>query len=210
MKIVRTRSRKVRGKCAMLFVECLGVLQKDTMEGPLWRKTLHRILGSHDDAAGLVGWMCHGNGCRQKTTRFHYISSTKTGWSSLTHKRMIHQTLAQSLRESKVRFVVEEFNPLRRNLRTEVGAFLDSHTRQKNKALLLNLTIVNPFVSTNMDNAARLRGKHLADAVGRKKNTCTLSGLFHATYCILPLAMSTCGEAGPDVHAVIKSSPSGG
>ena len=69
--------------------EILGVSQKDTAEGPLWRETLGRSLGSYDTAE-LVGGMCHGNGCRQETTRLHAISCTETGWSSLTHNRMHH------------------------------------------------------------------------------------------------------------------------
>ena len=43
---------------------------------------------------------------------------------------------------------------------------------------------------------------HLADAVERKKNK--YRGSFPATYSILPLAMSTCGEVGLDVLALIK------
>ena len=38
---------------------------------------LGRSLGSHD-ATELIGGMCHGNGCRQETTRLHAISCTKT------------------------------------------------------------------------------------------------------------------------------------
>ena len=106
MKRAMVRFRGAREKGAMAFVENLGVSQEDTMEGPLWRETLGRSLGSHD-AAELVGEMCHGNGCRQETTRLHAISCKKTGRSPLTHNRMLHQAQARSLRESKVRFVVE-------------------------------------------------------------------------------------------------------
>ena len=106
-KIAMVRFRGAREKSAMAFVECLGFSQEDTMEGPLWRETLGRSLGSHD-ATKLVGGMCHGNGCRQETTRLHAISCSKTGWSSLTHNRVLHQALARSLRESKVQFVVED------------------------------------------------------------------------------------------------------
>ena len=91
---------KFRGawkKGAMVFVECPGFSQEDTMEGPLWRETLGRSLGSYN-ATELVGGMCHGNGCRQETTRLHAISCSKTGWSSLTHNRVLHQALARSLR----------------------------------------------------------------------------------------------------------------
>ena len=50
------RFRGAQEKGAMAFVERLGVSQEDTMEGPLWRETLGRSLGSHD-AAELVGVM---------------------------------------------------------------------------------------------------------------------------------------------------------
>ena len=87
------RFRGAREKDVMTFVECLGVSQEDMMEDPLRRETLGRSLGSHD-AAELVGGMCHDNGYRQETTCLHAISCTKTGWSSLTHNRVLHQALA--------------------------------------------------------------------------------------------------------------------
>ena len=214
-KRAMVRFRGAREKGAMAFVECLGFSQEDTMEGPLWRETLGRSLGSHD-ATELIGGMCHGNGCRQETTRLHAISCSKTGWSSLTHNRVLHQALARSLRESKVQFVVEDtwpfrqraseengrLNPLRMDITTEAGALFDNHPRHKNKALLLDITIVNPCAGSNLGNAVRHVGKHLADAVERKKNK--YRGSFPATYSLLPLAMSTCGDVGSDVHALIK------
>ena len=93
MKRTMVRFRGAREKGAMVFVECLGVSQEDTMEGPLWRETSGRNLGSHN-AAELVGGMCQSNGCRQETTRLHAISCTKTGWSYLIHNRVLHQALA--------------------------------------------------------------------------------------------------------------------
>ena len=184
------------------------------MEGPLWRETLGKSLGSHS-ATERVGGMCHGNGCWRETTRLHAISCTKTGWSSLTHNRVLHQALARSLRERKVQFVVEDtwpfrqraskqngtLNPLRMNITTEAGALFDNHPRLKSKALLLDITIVNPCAGSNLRNAARHVGKHFADAVERKKNK--YRGSFPATYSLLPLAMS-CGDVGSDVHALIK------
>lgn len=164
----------------MAFVECLGVSQEDTMEGSLWRETLGRSLGSHD-AVEPVGGTCHGNGCRKETTRLHAISCTKTGWSSLTHNRVLHQALARSLRESKVQYVIEDtwpfqqrssgqqvgHNPLRMDVTTEAGALFGSDPRLKDKALLLDLTIVNPCFSTNLENAARQAGKHVRGREGR-------------------------------------------
>ena len=161
----------------------LGFSQEDTLEGPLWRENLGRSLGSHD-ATELVGGMCHGNGCRQETTCLHAISCSKTERSSLTHNRVLHQALARFLRESKVQFVVEgtwpfrqraseqngRLNPLRMDSTTEAGAPFDNHPRLKNKALLLDITIVNPCAGSNLGNAARHVGKYLADAVERKKN----------------------------------------
>ena len=85
---------------------------------------------------------------------------------------------------------------------TEAGALFANHPRLKNKALLLDITIANPCVRSNLRNAVRHVGKHLTDTVERKKNK--YRGSFPATYSLLPLAMSTCGEVGSDVHALIK------
>ena len=93
-------------------------------------------------------------------------------------------------------------NPLRMDITTEAGALFDNHPRLKNKAVPLDITIVNPCAGSNLGNAARHVGKHLADAVERKKNK--YRGSFPATYSLLPLAMSTCGDVGSDVHTVIK------
>ncbi|CAN0179211.1 unnamed protein product [Ascophyllum nodosum] len=88
------------------------------------------------------------------------------------------------------------------DITAEAGALFDNHRRLKNKALLLDITIVNPCAGSNLGNAACYAEKHLADAVERKKNK--YRGSFPATYSLLPLAMSTCGEVSSDVHALIK------
>ena len=88
------------------------------------------------------------------------------------------------------------------DITTETGALFNNHPRLKNKALLPDITIVNPCADSNLGNAARHVGKHLADAIERKKNK--YRGSFPATYSLLPLAMSTCGDVGSDVHALIK------
>ena len=93
-------------------------------------------------------------------------------------------------------------NPLRMDITTEAGALFDNHPRFKKKALLIDITIVNPCAGSNLGNVARHVGKHLADAAERKKNN--YRGSFPATYSLLPLVMSTCGDVGSDVHAHIK------
>ena len=93
-------------------------------------------------------------------------------------------------------------NPLRMDITTKAGTLFDNDPRLKNKALLLDITIVNPCAGSNLGNTARHVGKHLADAVERKKNK--YRGLFPATYSLLPLPMSTRGDVGSDVHALIK------
>ena len=93
-------------------------------------------------------------------------------------------------------------NPLGMDITTEAKALFDNHPRLKNKAILLDITIVNPCAGSNLGSAARHVGKHLADAVERKKNK--YRGSFLATYSFLPLAMSTCGDVGSEVHAAIK------
>ena len=83
------------------------------------------------------------------------------------------------------------------DITTEAGALFGNHRRLKNKAILLEITIVKPCAGSNLGNAARHVGKHLADAVERKKNN-------PVTYSLLPLAMSTCDKVGSVVHALIK------
>ena len=88
------------------------------------------------------------------------------------------------------------------DITTDAGTLLDNHPRLKNKALLLDITIVNPCTGSNLGNAARHVGKYLADAIERKKNK--YRGSFPATYSLLPLDMSICGEVGSDMHALMK------
>ena len=114
-KRAMVRFRGAREKGAMAFVECLGFSQEDTMEGPLWRETLGRSLGSHD-ATELVGGMCHGNGCRQQTTRLHAISCSMTGWSSLTHNRVLHQHWLDPFVRVKSSFSLKIHGPSDRKL----------------------------------------------------------------------------------------------
>ena len=88
------------------------------------------------------------------------------------------------------------------DITTEAGALYDNHPLLKNKALLLDITIGNPCASSNLENAARHVGKHLADAIERKKTKYRDS--FPANYYLFPLAMSTCGEVHSGVHALVK------
>ena len=97
---------------------------------------------------------------------------------------------------------IGRLNLLRMDITKEAGAFFDNHPQHKNKALLLDITIVNPCASSNLESTARHAGKNLADEIERKKKK--YRGSFPATYSLLPLAMSTCGEVGSDVHALSK------
>ena len=54
-------------------------------------------------------------------TRLHAISCIKTGWSSVTHNRVLHQALVRSLNGSKVQFVVEDTWPSRQRASEENG-----------------------------------------------------------------------------------------
>ena len=70
---------------------------------------------------------------------------------------------------------------------TEPGALFGNNSRLMGKALLLDITIVNLFVSSSMDNAAPHAGKHLATAF-EWKDTKYL-GSFLATYSLVPLVL---------------------
>ena len=76
------------------------------------------------------------------------------------------------------------------DITTEVEALFDSLLRRVNKVLLLDMTIiVNPYASSNLENAARHAGKYLPNAVERKITK--YWGSFPAPYSVLSLAMST-------------------
>ena len=62
-----------------------GGLARGHDGGAPFKQTLGRSLGPHNTAK-LVGGMCHGFDCQQKTAYLYAISFTKTEWSSLTHK----------------------------------------------------------------------------------------------------------------------------
>ena len=140
----------------------------------------------------------------------------KHGMELSRPQRVLHQALARSSCESKVQFVVEDtwpfrkrasrqngrLNPLSMVITTEAGALFDNRPRRKNKALLFDITIVNPCAGSNLENAVRHVEKHPADAIERKQNK--YQGSFPATYSLLPLAKPTCGEVCSDVHALIK------
>lgn len=83
----------------------------------------------------------------------------------------------------------------------DTGALLGNSPRYTNKGLLLGITIVNRFVSTDLKNAARQAEKHLTNAV-KQNNKYWVS--FPASYSLLPLAMLVCSELHPDVHTLIK------
>lgn len=76
------------------FWAALGGGQEDTMEGALWRKTFGR---SFHDAMEPIGGAYRGDGCRKEATQLHAICSTKTGWTSLAHSRVLHYALARFL-----------------------------------------------------------------------------------------------------------------
>ena len=149
IKRAMVRFRGAREKGAVAFVEYLGVSEEETMEGPLRRETLGRSLWSHD-AAELIGGTYHDIGCRQETTRIQAYSFV-VGDAWPFRERASGQN--------------GRLNPLRMDITTKARA-LDNHPRLKNKALLLDNTIVDLCGDSNLGSAAR----H-ADAVERRKTS---------------------------------------
>ena len=83
-KRAMVRFRGAREKGAMAFVECLGFSQEDTMEGPLWRETLGRSLGSHDARTLLVGCVMAMVAGRKPPASTPYLSQRRDGALSPT------------------------------------------------------------------------------------------------------------------------------
>ena len=82
MKRVMVRLRGAREKGAVVFVECPGVSQEDTMEGPLWRETLG--LGSHDEAELLVECAMAMVAGKKPPASRSYLAQRREGALSLT------------------------------------------------------------------------------------------------------------------------------
>lgn len=93
----------------------------------------------------------------------HAISGEETGWSSLTHSRSIHHASARSLRETRVLVIIEDTaDPIERYktagftqpsedgqlLRREHYLVITLDTGDE--TLLLDLTIINPCISTSL------------------------------------------------------------
>lgn len=74
--------------------------------------------------------------------------------------------------------------------------------QHKDRALLLDNTIFNPCISTNLENTARMAGEQLAGAVEHMRNK--YWGSFPAAFPLLPLAMFMCDKLGSEVHAFIN------
>lgn len=88
---------------------------------------------------------------------------------------------------------------------TEAGELFGNDPRYKGNTFLLDLTIVNPRVSSNLEVAVRYTGKHLSGVVEQKKNK--NGGSFPVAYSLHHLhhlVMSTRGELGPDVYSLMK------
>ena len=62
----------------MASMECMRILQEDTVEGSQWREILAGSLRSHDAAEPVRG-MRHYDGCSKETIRSHATLSIKTG-----------------------------------------------------------------------------------------------------------------------------------
>ena len=159
--------------------------------------------------------MCHGNSCRQETGRLYAIFYTKRdgALSPIIECSTRHwldplarakSSLSLKMHGPSERELADKTrqNPLRMDITTEAGTLFDKHPPRKNKALLLDITNVNRCISSNLENAARHEEEHPTDAVEGKINT--HRGSFPATYSLLPLAKSTCGEGGSDVHVLVK------
>lgn len=74
---------------------------------------------------------------------------------------------------------------------TEAGELFGNDPRYKGNTFLLDLTIVNPRVSSNLEFAVRYTGKHLSGVVEQKKNK--NGGSFPVTHSL-----------HPDVHSLMK------
>ena len=106
------------------------------------------------------------------------------------------QTFRESASGQNIRL-----NPLQLDLTTELGTLFENHHWRKNKALLLDTTIVNHSASSTLTMQHIYRKTPCGRSRAEKNK---YRGSFSGTYSLFPFAMSICGEADSDVDALIK------
>ena len=93
-----------------------GSLQEDMIQGPLWRETFGRNLGSHD-VAELVEGMFLVDGWRYETARLYAtLYKTTTGWDSFNYNRVLRQTLVRSSARTKSKLLLKTYSSSEREL----------------------------------------------------------------------------------------------
>ena len=78
---------------------------------------------------------------------------------------------------------------------TETGSLVGNRPLRMKKALLHNIALVTPCVSSNLDDAARHKVQCLTATIERKTNKDR--GWFPSIYSSFSLPTTVCGEAGP-------------
>ena len=206
------RYQGARGRGAMAWVACQGVSHWDRMDPEMYRETLARGLGSHD-IERPIGTRCHA-GCEQEASHTHSLICTRGGMQTHTHDAILHRFLVRALKDCRIAHDVETEAPFKEgtgngngNYRMDVvtgyGALLRERPQCVSSMLMLDVTVTNPCGRTRIVHDPMLEsGSAVKKAIESKHEK--YRGTYHDTYTFLPLAFSTCGDYGADVHSLVK------
>ena len=118
---------------------------------------------------------------KQKKT-MHWLDSFAKAWDSLLLKTFGPSEIARAGGQNGI------LSTLRMDI-TGMLALFDNRPRCKNIALLLDITVVNPCASSDLENAPRHAAKHFANAI-KIFFLFKFRDSFPATYSLIPLDTS--------------------
>ena len=85
---------------------------------------------------------------------------------------------------------------------TRTGALFPDRRDCQSRQIMFDVTVTNPLGRTRLERSGLRSGHAIGEAIKGKHRK--YRGTYHATYKFLPLAFSTCGDYGRDVHELLK------
>ena len=105
------RFQGARSKGAMAWVACQGIHRGERTTPDLYRGTLGRCLGSHDEDVP-VGGRCYA-GCPQPMTKNHSLCCVQGGLQNHTHETILRGFLVKALHRCNIIHAVESTLPFK-------------------------------------------------------------------------------------------------
>lgn len=124
---------------------------------------------------------CNPTGCHEQMPQLHTLSYATSGWNTPTQSQILHLAMTRSLRECSLAICTEDATPfwpkaqarrglisLRMGATVAPSEVFRRHKRREGKTFQLDLTVVKPCASTNLDKRAKRSRSTAMAAVKRK------------------------------------------